>query len=873
MKSRFISTAVGLAFPIQSVLTSGAAAQVVTPPRQPVLSIGSSATATAAPVTIQDGNGQQLPFLQINPTTHLLAHIGDGSSLNLTVGGVTKNFPAWWATLGTAATQPVGPGGVASYGDACSISGGTDCSGALALGRTLSARAQDRINVKDAPYGAKGDKQTALVNITTAAGSAALAISYGSFVASDAGKVIVVPGAGAAGAPLTTTIATVVDPMHVTLGATATTAQSAVSGTIVWGTDDSAALYAAVGVANNRMARGQYACIYVPGGNYLIGSTAAPVSFAQGRPGCIVGDGPTHTEFSLTGAFGGDFLSWSESWGSGTNVPGATAMGFRVDGTLGAAAQQNALVMYDRMDNVVLDDIDVWTLPGRALYSGAAKNTAQGYMRESHHINNIRAFFAGLPGAPAIEFTSSGGAASGDATNELTMRGIDIFGSNGPSFVLRAPTGQTIRNIKVDGLRIEGLQNGTTAADLLTIGDATMGGQIHDVLITNYEGVDPYTGYPAVRLTAASGSVAPYNILVQGMVGGGLPNGIGLEIDQGRASRFHVAGLNSTTGKNLILGANVGPNLTIDANGAENALTETLGSGASAAIRTFVASHGDPALKCLNLDAYDSANTQICSGQYAFQAGAQNTTSGSAAVSLGQGNTTNGNSAVSLGNGNNDNGNFSTTIGNNNSVFQNGSTAIGQGNTISGSAGSALAVGYFHTLTGTGSFVAGQYGTDRGRYGWSGYSPGRFAVNGDAQAGGQVLRGTGATASAIRLTADGAAAGGSNVVNLPSATIGSYSLRITLTALDLTTPANTYSWSMPIALLSKTGAAQSTTVLALGTPVTLATGASGWTGLGVNAVLAQADTTNGGLNLSFTPPAGNTDTVHVAARVESVEVQ
>jgi hypothetical protein len=36
---------------------------------------------------------------------------------------------------------------------------------------------------------------------------------------------------------------------------------------------------------------------------------------------------------------------------------------------------------------------------------------------------------------------------------------------------------------------------------------------------------------------------------------------------------------------------------------------------------------------------------------------------------------------------------------------------------------------------------------------------------------------------------------------------------------------------------------------------------------------ATADTTNGCLNLSFTPPTGNTDTWHPVARVETVEVQ
>ena len=182
--------------------------------------------------------------------------------------------------------------------------------------------------------------------------------------------------------------------------------------------------------------------------------------------------------------------------------------------------------------------------------------------------------------------------------------------------------------------------------------------------------------------------------------------------------------------------------------------------------------------------------------------------------------------------------------------------------------GNTIVGGVDNLLTGVfGCIVGGSYASDRGRYGWCGYASGRFANDADAQIGTQVLRGFGNTASSIRLTSDGAAAGSANVVNLPSTAVGAYSLRITLTALDTTIPANTYAWSVPIAIVSKTGVAQSTTILTIGIPVVLAT--NSWT----PSVSARADTINGGLDLSFTPPSSNIDMIHVTARVDSVEVQ
>lgn len=78
-------------------------------------------------------------------------------------------------------------------------------------------------------------------SIAMASGSATITSAANPWTAADVGKTIVVPGAGAAGAKLTTTIAAYVSAGNVTLAAAASTAAS---GGATWGTNCSAALQA-----------------------------------------------------------------------------------------------------------------------------------------------------------------------------------------------------------------------------------------------------------------------------------------------------------------------------------------------------------------------------------------------------------------------------------------------------------------------------------------------------------------------------------------------------------------------------------------------------------------------------------------------------
>jgi hypothetical protein len=244
-------------------------------------------------------------------------------------------------------------------------------------------------------------------------------------------------------------------------------------------------------------------------------------------------------------------------------------IGLKILGSRAAVPLQNGLVFYDRNDRVFIDNVEIDDLHGRALYSGVTKSVSEAYMRESH-IRSLRFFKDGAPDVPVIEFNSQGTEKS-DATNEIRMSQVDIYGSYGPSFVIRNNCRSAIRFITVDALRIEGLQNSAVKADLLTIGDPVMTGNVNNVVLTSIELIDPYKGYAAIRITAPEVSKAPYQITLQGIIGGGSPNGQGLRIDAGRTSTFRFAGIH-TFDTNVVIGRGVSQ-IVLDGGGQETAWT------------------------------------------------------------------------------------------------------------------------------------------------------------------------------------------------------------------------------------------------------------------------------------------------------------
>jgi hypothetical protein len=327
--------------------------------------------------------------------------------------------------------------------------------------------------------------------------------------------------------------------------------------------DASPALSAAVKAANVFTARGEPACVYIPPGIYRI--VRSPPEFV--RAGCVKGDGPTQSVLRIDKTFQGDLFAWSEAWLPTT--PGPTVVGLKIEGDVTATNDQNALVFYDRNDEVFLDNIEVDGLHGRALYSGAKQRSSQAYMREAH-IRSLRFFRDGALGVPVVEFSSEGSGKT-DASNEIAMNQVDIYGAAGPSLVIRNGGNGSMRSITIDSLRIEGLESGQSRGDLLAIGDTVMPGKVNNIRLTNVELLDVAAGFSALHVTAAPGTPPPYQLTFDGAIGGGIPRGEGLRIDAGRDSVFRFSAMH-TMGANVVIGRGV-TGILLDGGGRERSWT------------------------------------------------------------------------------------------------------------------------------------------------------------------------------------------------------------------------------------------------------------------------------------------------------------
>ena len=192
--------------------------------------------------------------------------------------------------------------------------------------------------------------------------------------------------------------------------------------------------------------------------------------------------------------------------------------------------------------------------------------------------------------------------------------------------------------------------------------------------------------------------------------------------------------------------------------------------------------------------------------------------------------------------------------------------AFGEGNQVTGVYG--FASGFSNVVSGTYSSAYGSSSTDRSRQSSLCGASGALvsATRGSSQACRESLIGTTSTASAVRLTSDNTGVqSANNCFNIPNN--AAFGLSIKLIAVDNAAPANWYSWHLPHAAMARQSGAGTTTV-STGTPTIL----SGGTTTGV-AVSATADTTQGCLNLSFTPPTGNSHKWDVQALIDSTEVQ
>ena len=194
-------------------------------------------------------------------------------------GDVTLAALASTATGKGAALIGYLTGTVKSFLDSLATSVGSSLIGFIhaatgAVSRFVQEKLRDQLSVKD--FGAKGNGVIITGSTSITSGTAALTVAGATFTSADVGKSIAVPGAGAAGAALVTTISAYTSGTQVTLAANAGTTLSAVSTKVTYGTDDTAAFQLACTYmfSNN-------ATVFVPDGVYVT-SALITGTFANG---------------------------------------------------------------------------------------------------------------------------------------------------------------------------------------------------------------------------------------------------------------------------------------------------------------------------------------------------------------------------------------------------------------------------------------------------------------------------------------------------------------------------------------------------------------------------------------------------------------
>jgi hypothetical protein len=266
----------------------------------------------------------------------------------------------------------------------------------------------------------------------------------------------------------------------------------------------------------------------------------------------------------------------------------------------------------------------------------------------------------------------------------------------------------------------------------------------------------------------------------------------------------------------------------------------------------------------VDLQTSRTAATQVASGANSFTAGLSNTSSGAQSVSIGWLNTASGNRSTSIGRSNSVSGNESVAIGYTQTISGAQCVGFGYSNTIGASAISSVVMGDSNIVTTSYSTAFGLQTNDHGIYGSTLFATGRISSTGDAQSGKYIIRGRATASAAIRLTADGGAAGSANIINIPLNTI--WSGTITVSARDTST-GNGSRWRITFGmgvvatagtLVYKEGTVEFAEIIGTGV-------------LTASALARSGDTTNRGINLTFTPP--NANTWDVVAVINTSEVQ
>lgn len=530
----------------------------------------------------------------------------------------------------------------------------------------------------------------------------------------------------------------------------------------------------------------------------------------------------------------------------------------------------------------------------RIHYASAAYAGGDGIVfgnSDTNHIDGIISayhFGSATTGSPVVLANSvyvppSGVAVNGPAyDNDISFTGAPLYLAGGNTGLTVTPGGGNLGSGAVNTVTIS--TNGTTAGGNATLNFASTTGVVVGDSVTCggvSSGVYPYSIVSSVTGTTAV-------MFEPAAIGGGLTG-----VASGQSCTFGIGVTGQAVAGTYTLTANSSTSFTLTAPAGGHTETKSVASGALGFTDMIIpwtgtASASDtwsvvvPTPSTLNrvrfVDKANSASDPHVEGNATASIPIGTTqfpyfaTSGGYAAGAGNyGNAilpvASGLSSVALGGTQcRATGSYSVCIGGSGSIGSGfGSFATGQNATASG-LDAFVAGGFGNTASGSTGYASGADATDRGRYGSQAFASGDFSAVGDSQVGRFVLRGTGASSGGtIRLTADAAAPGSANCVNIPNNTV--FQIAIYTAGIDHTSVGSNTEWGAWNGLLTRGANAASTAIKMDTTPTPQTNGTV--TG---QAISATADTTQGCLNLTITHPT-NTDTWNYVARVETVEVQ
>ena len=320
------------------------------------------------------------------------------------------------------------------------------------------------------------------------------------------------------------------------------------------------------------------------------------------------------------------------------------------------------------------------------------------------------------------------------------------------------------------------------------------------------------------------------------------------------------------TGTSIVIGSNTTPFTYVAAISGTSLTLSQAASGSSTSTLSFFTPHGvvvgggnNTATGSYSFiggggDAGNTTNRNIASGDWSVVVGGFKNTAIQAYTFIGGGNGNVASSSYSTVSGGSANGIYASY----------GTIAGGLVNAVTGF-GASVVGGYSNSASGSYSVTgAGTFSTTRGINSMqviSGDGP-ISGTAGSAQSGLLILGRQTTDATATRLASDGNAAGTTNQVILPNNS--AYYFKGSVIA-NVTGGGNTKAWAIEGAI--KRGANAASTAL-VGTPTV--TSAYADVGAATWAITATADTTNGGLAVTFTGQASTT--IRCVAKLETTEV-